>query len=116
MYWIITKYLLTAAVVVAISEIAKRSDKFGALTAALPLVTILALIWMYIEGQSTEKLNNHAFYIFWYVVPTLPMFLAFPYLHAKFSFWITLGLCALISVICFVIFAAFAKLIGVHLL
>ncbi|MCL1077910.1 hypothetical protein L2734_06945 [Parashewanella spongiae] len=43
MYWIITKYLLTPAVVVAISEIAKRSDKFGALTAAMPMVTILAL-------------------------------------------------------------------------
>ncbi|RLV59632.1 DUF3147 family protein [Parashewanella curva] len=116
MYWIVTKYLITAAVIVAVSEIAKRSDKLGALTAALPMVTILALIWMYIEGQSTEKLDNHAWYTFWYVVPTLPMFLAFPYLHARFSFWVTLGICALISVICFWGFSAFAKLFGVNLL
>ncbi|MCV5388495.1 DUF3147 family protein, partial [Escherichia coli] len=56
MLWIITKYALTAGIVVLISEVAKRSDKAGALIAALPTVTILALIWMYIEGQGQEKL------------------------------------------------------------
>ena len=48
MYWIITKYLLTAAVVVLVSEVAKRSDKLGGFIAALPLVTVLALIWLYV--------------------------------------------------------------------
>lgn len=47
-HWIITKYLITAAVVVVVSEVAKRSDKLGALVAALPLVTILALIWLHV--------------------------------------------------------------------
>lgn len=74
MYWIVTKYLITAAIVVFISEVAKRSDKAGALIAALPTVTILALIWMYLEGQGNEKLTNHAYYTFWYVLPTLPCF------------------------------------------
>ena len=46
MSWLITKYLLTAGIVVLVSEIAKRSDKLGGLVAALPLVTILALIWL----------------------------------------------------------------------
>lgn len=80
MFWIMTKYALTAGMVVLISEVAKRSDKVGALIAALPTVTILALIWMYIEGQGQEKLANHAYYTFWYVLPTLPMFLIFPIL------------------------------------
>jgi F0F1-type ATP synthase assembly protein I len=60
MTWLITKYLLTAGMVVAISEFAKRSDKLGGLMAALPLVTFLTLIWLYFEGQSTEKIANHA--------------------------------------------------------
>jgi len=60
MSWIITKYLITAAVVVLITEVAKRSDRLGALVAALPIVTILALIWLYVENQSTEKIANHA--------------------------------------------------------
>jgi hypothetical protein len=78
MAWILTKYLVTAAVVVVVSEVAKRSDKLGAFIASLPLVTVMALIWLYFERQPEEKLANHAFYTFWYVIPTLPMFLVFP--------------------------------------
>ena len=72
MAWIITKYLITAGLVVFISEIAKRSDKLGGFIAALPLITLLTLIWLYIEKQSDEKIANHAYYTFWYVIPTLP--------------------------------------------
>jgi uncharacterized membrane protein (GlpM family) len=52
MTWIFTKYFITAAVVVLVSELAKRSDKLGGLVAALPLVTILTLIWLYVENQA----------------------------------------------------------------
>ena len=55
MAWIITKYLLTAGMVVFISEVAKRSDKLGGFIAALPLMTLLTLIWLFIENQSEEK-------------------------------------------------------------
>ena len=95
-----TTTLKNAAIVVLISEVAKRSDRLGALVAALPTVTILALVWMYIEGQGTEKLSNHAFYTFWFVVPTLPMFLLFPYLLSKYSFWTTLLISCIVSVVC----------------
>lgn len=50
MYWIISKYMITAAVVVLVSEIAKRSDRLGGFIASLPLVTLLALIWLYVEA------------------------------------------------------------------
>lgn len=60
MVWIIAKYLITAAVVVLISELAKRSDRLGGLIAALPMVTILTLIWLYLENQSKDKIANHA--------------------------------------------------------
>lgn len=75
MTWIITKYALTALVVVVVSEAAKRSDRLGGLLAALPLVTVLTLVWLYVERQPQAKIANHAWYTFWYVVPTLPMFL-----------------------------------------
>ncbi len=86
MLWLLTKYLITAGLVVTISEVAKVSDRFGALIAALPLVSGLTLIWLYVEGQPTEKIQNHAFYTFWYVLPTLPMFLVFPWLLTKNRF------------------------------
>ena len=55
MAWIITKYFLTAALVVLVSELAKRSDKLGGLVAALPLVTVLALIWLYVESSLRKR-------------------------------------------------------------
>ena len=115
MLWIIIKYALTAGIVVLISELAKRSDKAGALIAALPTVTILALIWMYIEGQGQEKLANHAYYTFWYVLPTLPMFLIFPLLLNRYSFWLSLVICAIISIVCFFVVAILVKAFGIEL-
>lgn len=116
MPWIITKYLITAAVVVIVSEVAKRSDRAGALIASLPLVTLLALIWLQVEKQSTAKIANHAWYTFWYVVPTLPMFLAFPRLLARFGFWPALAVSAVITVLCFALFALAVKPFGIKLL
>lgn len=116
MLWIITKYALTAAMVVLVSEAAKRSDKFGGFIAALPLITILTLIWLYLENQSPEKIANHARYTFWYVLPTLPMFLAFPLLLPRLGFWLALLASATITVICFGLFALLMRSFGIELL
>jgi hypothetical protein len=116
MAWIITKYFVTAAIVVLVSEAAKRSDKLGGFIAALPLVTVLALIWLYVENQPQEKIANHAWYTFWYVVPTLPMFLAFPALLPRIGFWPTLLACIVITVVSFGLFALAVRRFGIELL
>ena len=116
MQWLISKYLITAAVVVVVSEAAKRSDRLGGFIAALPLVTVLTLIWLYVENQPQAKIANHAWYTFWYVLPTLPMFLAFPALLAKFGFWPALLACALITILCFGLLAAVLQKYGIQLL
>jgi hypothetical protein len=114
--WLLTKYAVTAAVVVLVSEIAKRSDRLGGLIAALPLVTVLALIWLHVEQQPEQKIANHAWYTFWYVVPTLPMFLAFPALLPRLGFWPTLLACVLITLACFGGFALAVRRFGIELL
>ncbi|MEN9834643.1 MAG: hypothetical protein RL011_836 [Pseudomonadota bacterium] len=116
MAWIITKYFITAGLVVLISEVAKRSDKIGALIAALPLVTVLTLFWLYFENQAPEKIANQAYYTFWYVIPTLPMLLIFPWLLARFGFWGAIGISVLLTFVCLVGFAYLVRLIGVDLL
>ncbi|PPC93865.1 MAG: hypothetical protein CTY33_06630 [Methylotenera sp.] len=116
MQYLIMKYLITAGLVVLVSEFAKRSDKLGGLIAALPLVTILTLIWLYVEDQPTAKIANHAYYTFWYVLPTLPMFLLFPYLLPKIGFIYTLVSCIIFTVSLFVVFALFMKQFDVNLL
>ena len=82
----LAKLLMTSALIVLISEVAKRSDKFGALIAALPLTTLLVISWMYIENQTDKKIANHMVLTFYFVLPTLPMFLLFPYLISKLGF------------------------------
>lgn len=116
MPWIIFKYAITAGLVVVISEAAKRSDKLGGLIASLPLVTVLTLIWLFMENQSTEKIANHAWYTFWYVVPTLPMFLIFPWLLKRISFWSTMGISVIVTLVSFYLFAKLVKGFGVDLL
>ena len=116
MAWIITKYLLTAGIVILVSELAKRSDKLGGLVAALPLVTVLTLVWLYLENQSMEKIANHAWYSFWYVLPTLPMFIAFPLLLPKLGFWPTLISSILITMASFGGFVILLRRFGIELL
>lgn len=116
MGWLIAKYLLTAAVVVLVSEAAKRSDRLGGFLAALPLITVLAMIWLYVERQPLEKIANHAWYTFWYVLPTLPMFLLFPRLLARLGFWLALLAGALLTVACFGLLALLLRRFGVQLL
>ncbi len=116
MTYIIIKYLITAGVVVLVSELAKASDKLGGFIAALPLVTLLALIWLHVENQPIVKLANHAYYTFWYVIPTLPMFLLFPYLLPKWGFWLTLTSCIVFTLLIFYFYVICLKRFGIHLL
>jgi uncharacterized membrane protein (GlpM family) len=115
MQYLIFKYLITAGVVVLVSELAKRSDKLGGLIAALPIVTVLTLVWLFIEKQPDAKIANHAYYTFWYVIPTLPMFLLFPNLLHKLGFWLALLLSILVTVIVFFLFVFVIKQFGVKL-
>ena len=116
MTYLIIKYFITATVVVLVSEFAKSSDKLGGLVAALPLVTVLTLIWLFVEKQPTTKIANHAYYTFWYVIPTLPMFLLFPYLLPKWGFWPTLLSCIMMTLIIFYVYAIVLKNFGIDLL
>ena len=109
MTFIIFKYLLTAALIVLISELAKLSDKIGALTSALPIVTLTVLFWLFYENQSTEKIANHSYYTFWYVLPTLPMFLFFPWVLKHWSFWPAILISISFTIVLFLIYVIILK-------
>jgi len=114
--WLIAKYLISAAMVVLISELAKRTDKFGALLAALPLVTMLALIWLHVENQPAEKIADQAWYTFWYVIPTLPMLLVFPFMLPRLGFWLTMLAGIAMTSICLIAWAYALRRFGIELI
>jgi hypothetical protein len=76
---------------------------------------VLTLIWLYVEQQPVSKIANHAWYTFWYVIPTLPMFLAFPVLLPRIGFWPALLASIAITAICFGLFALVVRRFGIEL-
>ena len=110
------KLLFTALIIVIISEIAKHYDRLAALVASLPLVTLITLFWLYYENQPEEKIANHAYYTFWYVIPTLPMFVFFPWAIKVFGFWITFILSIFLTIIIFFLYATILKKLGINLI
>jgi hypothetical protein len=97
------KVLVTAVLVVAISEVAKRSTVFGGILASLPLTSLLAFIWLYGETGDAGKVASLSYSIFWYVLPSLVLFIVLPLLLARgFDFWLSL------LIACTVTFAAYA--------
>ena len=96
------KILLSATVLVAISEIARRSSALAALLASLPLTSLLALVWMHAEGASPGAIAALSGQIFWLVLPSLALFLLLPWLlHQGFGFWLALSLASAATVLAY---------------
>lgn len=88
MGYYIFKLVISALLIVLISEISKRSSLAGALLAAIPLVSILAMTWMYIDTNSSEKAVAFSQDIVWLIVPSMTLFITFPILIKKgFGFY-----------------------------
>ena len=93
-----------------------NGNRIGSLIAALPLVTVLTLLWLYFEKQPAERITSHAWYTFWYVLPTLPMFALFPLMHRHGGFWGALAGSVVLTVVCFALLAWVMRRFGVELL
>lgn len=97
MGYLIFKALVSGLLIAIISEVSKRQPGLGALIASLPLLSVLGMIWLWRDRPDAANMAHHAFATFWYVLPSLPMFLLIPALLWRgWPFWLSLGLgCAL---------------------
>jgi hypothetical protein len=97
MLYLVAKAALSGVIIAIVSELAKRNPGLGALVASLPLVSVMGMIWLWRDRPDAENMAAHAGATFWYVLPSLPMFLAIPaLLRAGVHFWFALVLgCAL---------------------
>jgi DNA-binding transcriptional LysR family regulator len=91
MLYLIIKAALSGILIAIISEVAKRYPGFGGLIASLPLVSVLGMIWLWRDKPDAANMATHAEATFWFVLPSLPMFLAIPMmLRNGFGFWVSL--------------------------
>ena len=107
------RVVITAAVVVAVAEVAKRSTVFAALIASLPLASLLAFLWLYFDTHDTARIAALSLDIFWLVIPSLALFLALPaLLRLGWGFWVSLLLAAALTGVCYALMLAARRVLS----
>lgn len=100
MLYLALKALISGILIAVASEMAKRFPGFGALIASLPLVSVLGMIWLWRDKPDAENMAAHAGATFWYVLPSLPMFLLIPaLLRYGLPFWLALTLGCILTIV-----------------
>lgn len=110
------KVIISALLIVAISEIAKRSTGFAALVASLPLTSLLAFVWLRMEESPPDRIADLSGQIFWLVLPSLLLFLLLPLLlRHGWGFWTSLGISVVATAGCYVALLPLLRRMGVNL-
>lgn len=102
MVYYAVKIAVTTVLIVLISEIAKRSSFWGAVLASIPLISVLAMVWLYVDTKDVEKVSALSSGVFWLVLPSLPFFVIFPLLlRGGTGFYFALLLSLGVTVMCY---------------
>ena len=99
MLYFIIKCLLSGLIIAVVSEAARGSPALGALVVSLPLVSLSGILWLWRDTKDIDRIAAHAESTFWYVLPSLPMFVVLPaMLRAGGGFWSSLGASCLLTI------------------
>lgn len=116
MWYYFAKIALSALIIVAVSEIAKRNSGFAALVASLPLTSLLAIIWLRFEGAQVTQIAELSQQIFWLVLPSLILFLLLPVLlRYGLAFWLSLSLASAATILCYFLMIPLLRRFGVSI-
>jgi hypothetical protein len=102
MVYYVLKIAITTLLIVLISEIAKRSSFWGAVLASIPLISVLAMIWLYVDTKDIDKISALSMGVFWLVLPSLALFVTLPLL-LKYGvhFYLSLLVSLTVTVVCY---------------
>ena len=116
MTYYLAKIAITATLIVAISEIAKRSTLIGAVLASIPLVSVLAMFWLYIDTKDTTTVSTFATSIFWLILPSLALFVTLPFLLKQgISFYPSIAISIAATIVCYFLMVSILRFLGIHL-
>ncbi len=116
MIYYVFKVLISALLIVIISEVSKRSSLVGAIFASIPLVSVLAICWLYLDTRNTAAVALLASDVFWLVIPSLIFFVALPVmLRLKVSFAVSLSSSLALMIAGYFVMIAVLKLVGIKL-
>ena len=116
MLYLAAKALLSGAIIAVASEVSRRWPGLGALIVSLPLVSLLAMIWLWRDTRDPERLAAHAGATFWFVLPSLPMFLLIPWLlRHGVGFWLALAVGCVVTFALYGLMLVAAPKLGIRL-
>lgn len=116
MVYYIIKVLLSSVIIVTISEVSKKSSLLGGIFASLPLVSILGIIWLYIDTQNTQQIIELSRSIFWLVIPSLTLFIVLPILLRNgVNFYFALFISITVMVVFYYLTVFILEKIGIQL-
>jgi len=116
MGYYVLKIAITVVLIVAISEIAKKSSMIGAILASIPLISVLAMVWLYFDTQDVEKVSALSTSVFWLVIPSLALFIVLPILLKNgLNFYVSMGISCGITALCYFLMVSVLGHFGVKL-
>lgn len=116
MAYLLLKALLSGAIVAAASEVARRWPGVGGLIVSLPLVSLLAFLWLWRDTGDPERIAALSLSAFWFFLPSMPLFLVLPWLlRSGYGFWVALGLSAALTVALYLLMLGLAPRLGIRL-
>ena len=116
MTYYLVKIVVTTILVVAIAEISKRSTFAGAVLASVPLISVLAITWLYIDSKDVTKVSTLSTSIFWLVIPSMALFLTLPLLLKQgLNFYLSIGISIMITIGCYWIMVSALDHFGIKL-
>lgn len=109
----VIKIIISALIIFIASEIAKRDTLVGAIIVSLPIISLLSIIWIYVETKDIERIISFSYSVFSMIIPSLSFFLTLPYfLKKNISFSISLMLSIVIMIVLYFGLATLYKKIG----
>jgi hypothetical protein len=116
MWYLVLKAAISGVLVAAASEVARRFPGWGALIASLPLVSVLGMMWLWHDRPDAANMAAHAEGTFWFVLPSLPMFLAIPWLlRLGVNFWAALAIGCALTVTLYLLMTVLGPKFGLRL-
>ncbi|MEA3053897.1 MAG: hypothetical protein QOG72_2800 [Sphingomonadales bacterium] len=116
MLYLILKAAVSGILIAVASEVARRWPGWGALIVSLPLVSILAMLWLWRDTHDPVRMAAHVEATFWFVIPSLPMFLLIPaLLNRGWGFWAALAVGCALTVALYLLMTWVAPRLGLRL-
>ena len=116
MTYFLVKTIITALIIVIVSEVAKKSTFLGAIIISIPLISLLAFVWLYFDTRDYEKIIDLSYATVLLTIPSFAFFIILPILlKLKYNFSISIMISIFGTTIFYFIFVFVLKKLGISI-